>query len=154
MLKLNSVVFIFVNLRTYPDSDAQNLMVPFAGLKLGWNWLKNTVPAELLWEKNTVPAEKRSRISRIWSKPNMANIFKSIHAQNIYGSQLYWKPHIHLFIYELQFIVFYLMSCRFPISHVCVDLCHLHFNRLRVQTTVQLFFYFNHNVLFLNSNLC
>ena len=28
-----------------------------------WNWLKNTVLAELLWEKNTVPAEKRSRTS-------------------------------------------------------------------------------------------
>ena len=33
---------------------------PFAGLKLGWNWLKNTVPAELLWEKNTIPAEKKA----------------------------------------------------------------------------------------------
>ena len=33
---------------------------PFAGLKLGWNWLKNTVLAEMLWGKNTVPAKKKA----------------------------------------------------------------------------------------------
>jgi len=45
---------------------------PFGLLNLGWNWLKNTVLAEMLWEKNTVSAEKRSRTSRIWDKPNEA----------------------------------------------------------------------------------
>jgi len=34
-----------------------------------WNWLKNTVLAEMLWEENTFPAKKKSRI---WSKPNGA----------------------------------------------------------------------------------
>ena len=40
-------------------SRSNMLLVPFAGLKLDWNWLKNTVSAELLWEKNTVPTEKK-----------------------------------------------------------------------------------------------
>ena len=38
---------------------------PFGLLKLGWNWLKNTVLAKILWEKNIVSAEKRSRTSQI-----------------------------------------------------------------------------------------
>jgi hypothetical protein len=89
MLKLNNVVvFIFVNLRTYPDSDAQNLIY-----------------------------SKYSCSKHVW----ISLVSEA-------------------FIYELQFIVFCLISCRFAISHVCVDLCHLHFNPLWVQTTAHLFF--------------
>ena len=62
-------------MRVYIGTD--EVIAPFAGLKFGWNWLKNTVLAELLWEKNTVPAEKTSRTNRIWGKPNMANVLKS-----------------------------------------------------------------------------
>jgi len=32
---------------------------PFGLLKLDWNWLKNTIFAEMLWEKNTITAEKK-----------------------------------------------------------------------------------------------
>ena len=51
------------------------IMAPFTGLKFGWNWLKNTVPAELLWEKNTVPAEKQAEQAEYGGKPNEAIIW-------------------------------------------------------------------------------
>ena len=44
----------------------------FGPVRWSETWLKlteNIVSVELLWEKNTVSAEKRSRISRIWGKP-------------------------------------------------------------------------------------
>jgi len=45
---------------------------PFADLNFAWNWLKNTVPAELLWEKNTILAEKTSRTSQTLRQANIA----------------------------------------------------------------------------------
>ena len=60
------------------------IISPFAGLNFGWNWLKNTVPAELLWEKNTVPAEKTSRTSRTLRQANEA----------IVGVSYDWQCHL------------------------------------------------------------
>ena len=49
------------------------IMTLFAGLKLSWNWLKNTAPIELLWEKKLFRL-KKSRTNQIWDKPNRAYI--------------------------------------------------------------------------------
>ena len=63
---------------------------PFGLLKLGWNWLKNTVLAELLWEKNNVPAEKTNRTNRFLGKPNGAE---------------------HLYPYHLLLLKWYAWQC-------------------------------------------
>ena len=61
-------MFMFLH-TVLPQLDNIAEQAPFGLLKLGWNWLKHTVLAEMLWEKNIVPAEKEAeqaeyRVSR------------------------------------------------------------------------------------------
>ena len=59
-------------------------MIIYTGLlNLGWNWLKNTVPAELLWEKNNILAEKTSRTVEYGETEEAHSLQQNIYIKNL-----------------------------------------------------------------------